>query len=128
MSFKIGDRVGYKRDSLRYVTSYRVGQIDDVTSSGRLIVKWDGYSYLNNYTIDPSDLILESELKEKLSVLEIEFNQVQEKVLEKVKIATDAIAEAQQLAESIKMSVKEMDESLIDAIGSAGWNVSSLSC
>jgi hypothetical protein len=129
MSFSIGDRVGMVRDTFRYGTYSRgIGTVSDVTAAGRVIITWDGSPRPDDYTLDPQDLILESELKEKLSVLETDFRQVQEKVSEKVKIATDAIAEAQVLARTIRLNLRDVNEDLIDAIGQAGWNVSSLSC
>ena len=144
--FKVGDRVGTatstyyddiygggrREGKLRYdpENDPDYGVISDVLSSGKLMVKWDdSWKNKDNSAVEPSSLLLEKDLKEKLSKLEKEFLEIEKEIKNKMKEAGLKIKEAQKLAKKTGHSLEEMYDAvrpLVDAMDSAGWRSSSL--
>lgn len=148
--FKVGDRVvAY----IRYDSSYDDyimcqfrhdyedeehgighGTITEV-SDKRVTVNWDEdeENDIVENLLDfckPELLLLESELPDKISKLEQEYQAIQESLKDKVKLAAKTIAEADAIARSVGMSLSETEFSydLYRAMSGAGWQMSSIGC
>jgi hypothetical protein len=141
-NFKLGDRVGQPVDKsdVSYagenVEQY-FGTIVEVTpneSEDLFKIKWDGescHSYLNSKCFKASSLLSEEECKKHNNQLMAEFSEMHEKIKAQMKIAADAILEANSIAEDNNLELPNMHNSLgplIGAMEDIGWSTSSLSC
>lgn len=128
--FKIGDRVGldFKRYSPDVYLSY--GVVTDVTTLGKVQVKWDA-SWKSESLISQESLLPENELQKKLDKLSAEFEIVEKSVTEKVEEAAKFLTEAAQICDKNDLVLRDMYKSvksLLDAMDNAGWNTSSFNC
>lgn len=137
--FEVGDRIGmpddYDGKKLRYnpdEDSVYYGTILDLPSNGRVMVKWDD-SWMNDdaESIELKDLFHEAELKEKMSVLEAAFEQVEKDVKDKMKEAAVALLDAQKIAKKGGFDLIDLynaTSTLEKAMDKCGWNSSSFHC
>ena len=141
--FAVGDRVGCwneytELDSnqnprwTQYDSGPSLGTVAEVLSDKEVRVEWDD-EYLNEYPEETdrlsSELMTEEEINKAWSDLEAKFKQCQAAVSEKLKVASDAIAEAQKIASSYSYDLVDLDsDTLESALGHAGWNTSSWHC
>lgn len=142
--FKVGDRVGFPQyededtGELTYGLRYEeygdniYGVITDVVSGGKLLVHWDDED-LNNeepYSgkLSANQLMLESEMKVKLSALEVEFKDVNKQIAQKMKDAAKLLREANKLAKKQGYELANMYDAidpLYSAMEACGWRTSS---
>ena len=146
LKFNVGDRVGdieyedYNTGDLKYGLRYEeyddreFGVITDVLSNGKVSVKWDS-DYLNsnenyNKPLDPKQLMLESEIKTKLPILEKEYNDVCKQISVKMKEAGKLLREANKMAKKTGNELANMDaiDPLYSAMDACGWRTSSFGC
>jgi hypothetical protein len=108
------------------------GEITDVLSDGRVMVKWDdAWKNKNNSPINPQKLCDEEDAKFKRSELEEAFSKVEALVKAELKKAGDIIRNASQIADEAGLDLQDMEDAtsaLEGAMESAGWNTSSWSC
>jgi hypothetical protein len=130
--FKIGDRVGLVSDVVRSKDPHPYcGTVDDLTSKGFVVIKWDNEWHSRKYSSPlHADLLdHEEELKKLSSSLEEEFKKVSGEVGKLIKQSAELIDQAAKLAGDKKLSYyKDAVEPLLNAMEDAGWSSSSLYC
>lgn len=131
MSFKIGDRVGNAEDIHNFNPdeSPNFGEVVDLTTKGLVIVKWDHWTEQSD-PMDPTELVLESEVQAAQTELEAQFNKYQAQVEKKYNQAVAALLAAQELAKKAGCDVADMVDkySLGSALYDAGWSGSTFAC
>lgn len=135
--FKVGDRVGISNGlnmaEFDPESSPDYGEVTDVLSDGRVMIKWDSDWRNKSYKdpVDSSTLLPEKELQEIDAKLEKEFKVLEKEVVVKMKEAGKLIKEANKLAQKAGRSLHEMYEAvgpLESAMDAAGWRTSSWGC
>ena len=154
---EVGQRVGtfFDKNSCfsakpRYDSTYGedpvFGKITEVLTGGKVRVQFDR-EYLNEAVHDTKTgklisrqpalveaklFLPEEEVKAKFSILEKEYDLVAKQVRDKLKIAAQAIREAQKLAKKeLGTNLSEMYvayDPLYNAMDAAGWRTSSFGC
>lgn len=148
VKFAVGDRVGHavydvedRYGESKVVKGIRVseygeapdyGTVTDILSSGKVVVKWDSeWKNRRAAFTDPSELMLESDIKTEYSRLDKEFDEVKKQVKAKMKEAGKIIADAHKLAQTTGNNLQELYDAiqpLEDAMDKAGWHTSSWGC
>jgi hypothetical protein len=129
--FKVGDRVAevFEKYNPEEDDTY-YGVVEAISSNGQLLVKWDSSWHKTGY-VSSDDLMPEAEAITKFSVLEAEFNLVQDQVIEKMNEAAQAITEASEIAKAQGLELPNLYDAyrpLYRAMDAAGWQTSSFSC
>lgn len=128
--FNIGDRVGIVKD-VNKDHDIIYGTVEDLTSKGFVLVKWDSDWYARNHStpLSPEDLDTEENLEKLAESLEIEFNETAKKIKELIAKSADLINQATALAGDHNLSdFYEEAKPLMKALDDAGWSSSSLNC
>lgn len=141
--FAVGDRVGMWNEYTQLDSNQNpkwteydggpvFGVVKEILSDKQIRIEWDD-EYLNGYPDETdrysSEVMTEDEANKVWSDLEAKFKQCQAAVAEKLKVAADAIAEAQKIAESYSYDLVDLDsDTLESALGHAGWSASSWHC
>jgi hypothetical protein len=108
------------------------GEVIALSANGNPIVKWDNsWSSPQTSEIDYKKLILESEMKDKLSELEKEYEAVAGPIREKVTEAAKLLSEAANMAHMAGNDLNQMHDvisPMFGAMRNCGWRTSSLTC
>ena len=134
--FEVGNRVGRSEEldedewNPNEDLSYR-GEVIEVNGN-KVFVNWDDdWQKKNPEEIYESELMLESEMDEKLSELEKEYNAWVGPIAEKVKEAAKLLNEASNLADANGKELANMHDAvspMLGAMRNAGWRTSALWC
>jgi len=144
--YKVGDRVS----DIRYCTTtdgnliydeyeqVLYGTIKQIKKSGTnlcsVLVVWDNlkiYGITAEEEIQASNLMLESELKPKMTALEDEWNVLINSVKAKLEVAAKALDEAQKIAKDHNTHLNSLHDAvnpLFQVMSKIGWRTSSLQC
>lgn len=141
--FAVGDRVGMWNEDTQLDSNQNpkwteydggpvFGVVKEILSDKQIRIEWDD-EYLNDYPEETdrysSEVMTEDEANKAWSDLEAKFVACQAAVAEKLKVAADAIAEAQKIAESYSYDLIELDSDVLEgALDDAGWRTSSWHC
>lgn len=132
-SFQIGDKVVQTSDVSRYFhESYATGKVISVEANSCVVEfnRWGG-SHVEIKRIPIENLMSLADAQVKKSELETDFNEVEAAVSVKLNEAAKLIKEASETAGEKDLSLPELSSAtsaLMDALDSAGWATSSLSC
>ncbi len=145
-TFKVGDRVAYtlvdRYDAYEqktivpwFVSEYGeapdYGVVTDLLNDGTVLVKWDN-EYANRRLskgLEPKLLLLEEDMKERISKLDEEFNETTKEIKAKMKEASALVKEASKLAKKTGNELAEMHDAvkpLVNAMDASGWRATSL--
>lgn len=147
-AYQIGDRVA-KATARSYEDEYsdgkdvplyydpdgdglRLGEVTDVSTKGKITVKWDG-AYGRTEVLEAKDLMTEEAGKARYSELEAEFAVIEKQIAAKVKEVAKGIREANKLAKKTGRPLAQMGYDIIyrdlySAMDDAGWRTSSFGC
>jgi len=130
MQFKIGDRIGKGNVPFEEYQKVELGTIIDIDHDGNLSIKWDYDSSICRITA-PYNLLSEEEARQRWSLLEIEWTQLNKAIEEKLTAAGKLVDEAKDLAKNNGQDLFHMWDAvqpLMTSLRNVGWSTSSLRC